>query len=657
MKTTRLFFPAIFSIFIALRATALLAGVELEGWGDLRGFRIDGQLFPVVTSIRVIGPDPRDNAYTGHWQQRDIHFASDEGKQTFDGRFGIRKSGEFFLYRTTIDSIDESSVKVHIRVTAQQDSTLQGVYFSVSVPLTDYAGASADLIGADEPTTRSSAISTTRPATDRYYLHTPAAGVTLKAAHSALEADFDEAREVLVRDVHDSHGDQVRVQVLLHLGDLKKGDVVEGSYVLKIDGDVDRETAHLAIDASRPGSRFAGLGGNFVFSLDSPDVKYNLENLPPMWARMGIPLPMWAPLESPDPDPDALAQNDRPGSDIRASLELAQKLDHMGVPLIFTDWLAPRWALANARPDEPYAEGRAVKPEKWDELCEAIASYLLYARSHFGVEPKLFSFNETDLGVTIKLTPQQYHDAMARIGACFAAHGITTKLLLGDVSNPKPVDFISIAASDPSVLKYAGAISYHSWNGATLEQMSAWHAAALKAGLPLLVAEGGTDSDAYRYPQVFSYNWYAIDEAATYVDTLANAQPLSILPWEMTSDYGLIDFHGPVPRPFKRFWCLKQLSATTGSGEVEMPITCDQPAVHAAALFDPATDSGAIHLVNAGAAREVAITGIPAAVTHLELHLTDETHNFDRGETIPVNGGTASLKLSAMSYITLTSPR
>ena len=615
---------------------------EVEGWGDLRGFRIDGQLLPITTSLRIIGPGGRPSVGTGHWQERDLHFAQDGNKQIYDGTIGSRRGTQSVTYQTIVEPLDKHSAKIHVQAIPQQDINLDGIYFSIAVPLADFADAHANWIGAPEPTTRSSTTSL-------------ATGVRLTAAHRQLQADFGRQSDVVMRDIHDPHGDQISFLIQLHAGAVKKNQVIEGTFTVTLDGDIDHQPAHLAIDASSRGAPFLGIGGNFVFRLDTPDVKYNLQHFHVVLARMAVPLTVWEPKELANPDPRDLAANDQPKSDIRQSLELAKQFQQQGTPLIFTLWVAPAWALRNPLPGELYAEGRQVKPEKWDELCNGIASYLLYAREHYGVEPKYFSLNETDIGVTIHLTPTQYRDAIKRIGACFVSKGITTKILLGDVSKPPPVDFIKPASADPEAMKFVGAISYHSWNGATLEQLSAWHVAAQKLNLPLFVAEGGTDSDAYKYPHVFAYPWYAIDEAAMYLDVLSNSQPASVLPWEMTPDYGLEDFQGTVAHPSKRFWCLKQLSAATVADSTQLQFTCDQPAIHIAALLDPSGDGCSIHLVNTGASRQITISGIPAGVKTLESYVTDQNREFTHGDSIAVKGGIAEMQLPPFSFVTLTS--
>jgi hypothetical protein len=139
-----------------------------------------------------------------------------------------------------------------------------------------------------------------------------------------------------------------------------------------------------------------------------------------------------------------------------------------------------------------------------------------------------------------------------------------------------------------------------------------------------------------------------------YLDLLRFSQPLSVLPWEMTQDYGMVDFHDPDPRPTMRFWCLKQLASTTPFGACELPISLDISSIHAAALYDPTTAALCIHLANLAAARQVTITGIPASIASLQTFITSDGHSFSPSDTVRPENGTAQITLPALSYLTLT---
>jgi len=653
MKFSKILFLVLAVVWGAVVGKAW-ASVEIEGWGDLRGFRIDGQLMQVTTSLRVARPDWKEAISTGHWQQRQLHFTHDGDDQIYRGQIAF-KDGQALDYRYVIHDLGADGVAMKLQITPQADMQLEGLYFSVSAPLEDYAGATAELVNVKAPATRSSEISTTRPATDRRYLRGVASGVRLTGPHRRLWVDFDSPTDVLVQDVKDPRGDKISTLISLRPGNAIKDQVISASLTLRTSGDADHEPARLVLDAVNRGSVFNGIGGNFVFGLDSPIVKYNLEHLNLVWSRMAMSLREWEPVQIPDPSPATLAANDQPGTEMRASLELAQHFQRRSIPLIMSLWVAPPWALSNPKADEPYAQGRIVNPAKWDALCQSITSYLLYAREHYGVEPTLFSLNESDLGVTIHLTPKEYCDVIKKLGSCFASQGLTTKILLGDVSYPGAVDFINSVADDPQALSYIGAVSYHSWNGATLETLAAWRNAARKLGLPLLVAEGGMDSDAYRYPFILNETWYAMEEGALYLDVLTQSQPLSILPWELTTDYGLIDLSRGTLQPTKRFWFLKQLSDTTGTGAAHLAISTDHSAIHAAAFFETGENGYSIHLINTGASRQVSIGQIPADVHNFQCYLTDSNDDFHKIEAVPVQGGVARLKLPAMSFVTLTS--
>jgi hypothetical protein len=98
-------------------------------------------------------------------------------------------------------------------------------------------------------------------------------------------------------------------------------------------------------------------------------------------------------------------------------------------------------------------------PEKWDELLDLFGSYLLYARREYGVEPDLFSFNESNIGINVGLTPESHAQAIKRIGAYFQKLGLKTKMLLGDARSPRDTyRFVLEAASDPDAFPFIGAV-------------------------------------------------------------------------------------------------------------------------------------------------------------------------------------------------------
>ena len=138
-----------------------------------------------------------------------------------------------------------------------------------------------------------------------------------------------------------------------------------------------------------------------------------------------------------------------------------------------------------------------------DAIYKSIADYIQYLKNKYNVEIKLFSFNEPDLGVNVRLTAQEHDDFIKGCGAYFAAHGLRTKMLLGDNSNATTYKFIYPALNDPQAKPFIGAISFHSWRGWDTDILQHWADAATKLNVPLLIGEGSIDASAFKYPAIF----------------------------------------------------------------------------------------------------------------------------------------------------------
>jgi hypothetical protein len=293
-----------------------------------------------------------------------------------------------------------------------------------------------------------------------------------------------------------------------------------------------------------------------------------------------------------------------------------------------------------------------------EAIYKSIADYIIYLKNKYGTEPKLFSFNESDLGINVRVTAQEHVDFIKGCGAYFAAHGVKTKMLLGDNSDATTYTFIDPALNDPDAKQYIGAISFHSWRGWDTPILQKWADAATKLGIPLLVGEGSIDAAAWNYPDIFQEQTYALEEINLYTRMLAICQPASILQWQLTSDYspliggGIFGNNEPL-HPGQRFWNLKQLSITP-KGLYAMPITSSKADVSCAALGDNSKGAYAIHLVNNGSKRKVILTGFPAGVKELSIYTTNKETNMKQG-SVKIKNGAAEFKMPATSYVTLIS--
>ena len=218
-------------------------------------------------------------------------------------------------------------------------------------------------------------------------------------------------------------------------------------------------------------------------------------------------------------------------------------------------------------------------------------------------------------------------------------------------------EVIQPALDDPEAVPYIGAVDFHSWRGCTDEILAQWRDAARELNVPLVVAEGSTDAAAYRYPQIFNEQSFALYEINLYLRILAIAQPRSILQWQLTADYsilaggGIFNDQGPL-RPTRRFWNLKQLAATPPRS-FSLPVACNKSNLTCAAFGNIAEGIYTVHIVNNGATRTATLTGLPPNVRQMRLWVTGAEQGIEESGPIAVTGGQAQFALAATSYTTV----
>ena len=624
---------------------------EVQPWGNFEGIRVGGQLLEFGSDLRVIGADGARVTATAHERQRP--------KYTRQGpRQLIATQLDSLNFAETVEDTGPGQATVTVQATARGDADLQGAYFTLALPSDLYANGTVQFLDAQ------GAVLGQQPLTG------PLAGAPVSASRlrvtaptRRLEIGFAEPTPVLLKS-SDGKGPQgFRLLMPVQLGKATKGQAVTKTYTLKAAGDVDRAPIQLALNAAKPGRAYEGFGGNFRLQNRRNDpqvIDYCLKNLRVARGRVEMPWQLWQPDLA--QDPTAAAQQGQLHPHVKESMEMAQRLSKLGIPVILTAWSAPNWAIVGPpargpRPDGVW--GNPLNPANMAASYKSIADYIGYLQAQYGVDVALFSFNESDLGINIRQTGQEHDDLIKGLGAYFVARGLKTKLLLGDNSDATTYEFIYPALRDPAARPYIGAVSFHSWRGCDPPTLEKWAAAAREINLPLIVGEGSIDAQAWGYPAVFEEPTYALQEINLYTRLLATCQPLSILQWQLTSDYSPLAGGGiygnPAPlHPTQRFWNLKQLAATP-QNVVALPITVSRPNVACAALGNNATGVYAIHLVNTGATRAVTLSGLPARVKTLRCYTTDQKRAMQEGPRVAVAKGQARFTLDTGSYVTLVS--
>ncbi len=624
MKNLRVFLFGAAALLFGMLSVPLAAQTEVMAWSNITGVRVDGELIDFESSLRV-GTLRGDMEITGKERQfRPVFHREGDVQEVTTTLRGVR-------FHQTVT--DKGRGLVEISVNALSDTTLnQAAYFCIALSSENYTDAKVRAGGRS---------------------------LTVTSAKRRLEFRFNKSVKVTVEK--ESAGTVVYISLM---PTLKKAERVALSMKLHASGTIDHSDVEVALDMRNPGNLFAGFGGNFRLQNPVADPKvidYCLENLRVAYGRVEFPWRLWQPEEG--ADPIAAAENGGLNKRVEESLLMAKRLKAMGMPVILSCWFPPAWAI-DGGPASYVRKGGVMAyrldGRKKEKIYKSMADYLLYAKRHYGIEFSMFSFNESDLGIDVLHSSQEHADFIKEFGAYLAGVNLPTVMLLGDNSDATTFDFILPALNDPQTHKYIGAVSFHSWRGCDDATLKKWADAAKAINVPLLVGEGSTDAAAHGYAEIFNESTFALYEINLYMRICAICQPLSILQWQLTSDYSLLWGDGiygskGALRPTQRFWNIKQL-ASTPADALAIPVSSSKKNVNCAAFGNIVRGEYAVHLVNNGAGCDAVISGIPASVKELKVYVTN-TKDSMKETAAKVENGKVRVHLPPISFITLLSDK
>ncbi len=525
----------LFSVICLCVGISIQAQTEVMAWGNLTGIRVDGYLFPFETFFRVTDAAGVSLEDTGKERQSRPSY-SREGDTQYVKTWvqGVR-----YEQRVTDTARGTSGLSLSCRadlsVFCQADTTLQsqGAFFCIAIPLVP-AYAEKCVLEVDGI---------------KHVAHTlrenTFTGARLTVQGHTAELGFRADRPVEWQ-IQKLSGDMILISVPLLPENFTRG--AQGELQLSVctarGGGGQAAPVRLSLQSDRPGRLFDGLGGNFRLQnprVDPPVIDYCLDSLRVAWGRVEMPWRDWHPREQADPLAEARAG--KISKRVADAMEMARRLSAMGMPVIVSCWFPPEWAIEGDPASYVHRGGiqaYRLDPAKERQIYRSLADYLVCLKEACGVEAVMFSFNESDLGIDVLHTAREHAAFIKGFGRYLAERGLATRMLLGDNSDATTFDFIVPALEDPDTYPYIGAVSFHSWRGCDDATLRRWAEASRTLNVPLIIGEGSTDAAAHVYPQIFAESTFAFYEINLYIRLCAICQPLSILQWQLTSDYSIL---------------------------------------------------------------------------------------------------------------------
>ena len=635
-------------LFAALVVTdTCSAQADVAPWGNITGVRIDGQLFPLQSSLGIARNNWTQISATAHERQRP-KYNREGDKQIITTRI------DSITFKEVVEDIGSGTIKVDIRSSSTAREALDAAFFRLTLFPKDY-----NLILVKSLKDRVLKSSIAKLPAD---FSTEANSIELTSAYSKATLTFPGSTTVIIKKDNNSNDSLYYIYIPLIEGTVTADTSTQKTFTISASGIIDHSPVTFKLNTSIQGRPFDGFGGNFRLQNPKADpqvIDYCLNNMKVAWARVELPWRFWQPQLG--EDPLLAAQNSKLNPRVQQAMEMAARLQHMNIPIILSAWFPPQWAVMGQLNMQPVngVWGNPLDRGKATEIYKSITDYIIYLKNNYHATVSFFSFNESDLGINVRQTGAEHNMLIKGLGAYFKSHGLSTKMLLGDNSDATSYQFIYPAMNDPEAMQYIGAVSFHSWRGWDKATLEKWDSAATVLHKPLIVAEGSIDAAAWNYPAIFEEPSYALQEINLYVRLLSICQPLTILQWQLTSDYSPLAGAGifgnnDTLHPTQRFWNFKQL-ASTPRGLFAMPVSQERTDISSAALGDNRKGIYTIHIVNNGASRNAVITGLPSNLSSLNIYVTGKNRSMKKETPVTVVNGKAKFHLDAATFTTLVS--
>ena len=299
-------FKCVLAMLALFSATSLSAQTEVMAWGNMSGIRVDGELMEFESSLRV-GKPGGEMEISGKERQSFPKYHRDGNMQEVTTPIrGVT------LHQQVCDT--EKGV-AEVVLTAKSDTVLPGasVYFCMELPSPRYGSVIVDN-GRE---------------------------IQINGKGRTLKLSLKQKKNAFVRDENGN-----KVVYIPVMDRVRRGSEKTLKFKISADGEINNTAGNVSLDLQNPGRLFMGMGGNFRLQNPKNDPKvidYCLQNLRVAYGRVEMPWQKWQPDETTDPIAEARKGN--LDEHVRRSMEMAQRLQAKGMPVIVSCWFPPVWAI------------------------------------------------------------------------------------------------------------------------------------------------------------------------------------------------------------------------------------------------------------------------------------------------------------------------
>lgn len=364
---------------------------------------------------------------------------------------------------------------------------------------------------------------------------------------------------------------------------------------------IDLGTVNVRLHADKPLQLMEGLGGNFCqprySSTEAMDAvgQYCLDNLDVKNGRVGIPLNYWNPSKGVY----------QPKGQAEASMKAMAILKKKGMPVTASVWEPGRWMIGGNTEES----GRPIPAENYTDCITALIEYIKYAKKHHDVEPNFISFNEPDIGINVKFSPQQMIAFVKQFGHAAEQHGIKTKFLVADSANGNNLyDLAQPMLEDASIAKYLGPIAFHCWDAlsASVESYDKIKQLGIKYKKPVWCMEAGYDAQLWQQEDPWADWQNAIRLAQAYERTVRLTGATVMDYWTYQDNYTLVN--PKTLAPHASFKVMQGMDKVLGIGQRVVTTTSSSEGLVAMGSTSP--NSTRAMLVAAGGKAKANVAGL-----------------------------------------------